>query len=193
MTASNPFATRFIRPGALGFLFEPGQSAEWLVENLRASGWQGQIVGPHGSGKSTLVAALVPALEGAGRTIERYAVRSGQALVIAPESIARWTTGTQVIVDGYEQLSWLARRKLQSQVRAHQAGLLVTTHADMGLPTLYQTQPTEELARSIVAALLKDESAAITADDIRAAYAAHHPNLREMLFALYDIYQARRK
>ncbi len=55
---SNPFSTRFVRPGALAYRFPPGESAATLVERLAASGWRGQIVGPHGSGKSTLVAAL---------------------------------------------------------------------------------------------------------------------------------------
>jgi molybdopterin-guanine dinucleotide biosynthesis protein len=191
MTVSNPFATRYIRPGAFCYLFEPGLSAETLVQRLQADGWQGQIVGPHGSGKSTLVAAMVPALEAAGRTIERYAVRTGESLVVSPEAMDRWNASTQVIIDGYEQLSWLARRKLRSQVKARQAGLLVTAHADVGLPTIYQTQPTEELARQIVTALLKEKASAITAEDVQAAYAAHQPNLREMLFALYDVYQTR--
>src|SRR5262245_49587973 len=67
--SSNPFSTRFIRPGAIPFIFSAGESAESLVDHLRVNNWRGQIIGPHGSGKSTLLAALLPALQAAGRTV----------------------------------------------------------------------------------------------------------------------------
>src|SRR5262249_23632578 len=65
--SGNPFATRRVRPGAIPFLFPTGESVGQLLDRLRAAGWWGQVVGPHGSGKSTLVAALLPELCQAGR------------------------------------------------------------------------------------------------------------------------------
>jgi hypothetical protein len=56
--ASNPFATRFTRPGAIEFIFPAGESLATLVARLRACDWRGQITGPHGSGKAPLRAAL---------------------------------------------------------------------------------------------------------------------------------------
>ena len=186
-----PFCHPLHPPGRADFLFPDGDSPASLVARLRDNSWQGQILGPHGSGKSTLLAALVPVLEAAGKTVERYAVQAGSPLAIKTENMTAWTDKTLVIIDGYEQLGWLARRKLRSLVRSRSAGLLVTAHKDAGLPTVFSTQPSEELARQIVARLLPVGDATITDADIARAYAAHGDNLRELLFALFDVYQSR--
>jgi GTPase SAR1 family protein len=61
--ASNPFSTRFIRPGATTYRFPEGISAASLAEKFFAQ-HQGRaaIVGPHGSGKTSLLYALAPYL-----------------------------------------------------------------------------------------------------------------------------------
>jgi len=101
----NPFSTRFVRPGAIGYLFHDDQSAADLVQRLRASGWQGQIVGPHGSGKSTLLAALTELLEQAGRRAWRISLHDGQRALPADAMAEACRAGTNLlIVDGYEQL-----------------------------------------------------------------------------------------
>ena len=56
----------------------PAADAATLVESLATAGWRGQIVGPHGSGKSTLVAALLAALAAAGRPGGRVALHDRQ-------------------------------------------------------------------------------------------------------------------
>ena len=188
--ASNPFSTRFIRPGALEFLFPPGLSAQKLVEILREQAWQGQVIGPHGSGKSTLLAALVPALAAAGRkVVERGVGQSSALFYLDPETLEKTTV---VIIDGFEQLSWWSRRKVKRVCRDRGAGLLVTAHRDMGLPTLWQSQPSLELAQAVVSRLLSPGDVTITADDVARAFEATRGNLRETLFALYDVYQQRR-
>ena len=68
----------------------------------------------------------------------------------------------------------------------------MTTHKDVGLPTLFCTEPSLELTRTVVARLLAPEDETITADDVAQAFSAASGNLRETLFALYDVYQQRR-
>ncbi len=193
MSSSNPFATRFTRPGALPFLFPTGQSAVGLLDLLRCNHWQGEIIGPHGSGKSSLLAELLPLLEATGRKVELYQLHLGDRTLPLTKSEAKsWTSETQVVVDGYEQLSWWSKRRLQAWVKAQQAGLLITAHQPMGLPPLFTTGPTLELARQIVAQLVKENSDGTgvpSYDEIAAAFAAHGANLREMLFSLYDVHQ----
>lgn len=190
MPASNPFATRFTRPGAMEFVFAEGISAAALVAELEDSGWWGQIVGPHGSGKSTLLAALFPEIEARGRQVKHIALRQGEtALRLNKDEL---TAATQLVIDGFEQLSWLARRRVKSRVRATGCGLLVTAHADVGLPTIYEMQPTRELVQGIVRRLLPPGDATIATDDVAAAFERTGGNVRETLFALFDIYQARK-
>ena len=192
-SSSNPFATRFTRPGAIGYLFPPGKSAVGTLDLLRNNEWWGEIVGPHGSGKSSLLAELLPLLEATGRHVNVYSLHQGdRTLPISKSDVAAWNADTQVAIDGYEQLSWWSKRRLQSWVKARHAGLLITAHQPMGLPPLFATEPTLTLAREIVAQLLKsDQVQSLTGDDVAAAFAAHGANLREMLFSLYDVYQRR--
>jgi energy-coupling factor transporter ATP-binding protein EcfA2 len=185
---SNPLATRFTRPGAIEFLFAAGESSTSLVQKLREQNWWGQIVGPHGSGKSTLLAALEPAIAEAGRTMERRSLAGGQRQL---EPRPQLNAKSVLIVDGYEQLSWWQRRKVKAACRRAGAGLVVTAHSDVGLPPLFQTQPTLELAQQLVRRLLPQGDATLSDADVTAAFARHPDNLRETLFTLYDLYQAR--
>jgi len=246
IVTSNPFSTRFIRPGAVEFLFPAGQTAETLVETLRQHAWQGQIIGPHGSGKSTLLAALVPALEAAGRKCVAARVQAFERMrdgetegrregatggdgdsgvpgtqysapgtspattsdsPIAANALPLSTHGTrqlllppvesldentQLIIDGFEQLSWWSRRSVKQVCRSRGAGLLVTAHQDLGLPTLLRTEPSLELAQAVVARLLPPGDETLRPEDISRAFEATGGNLRETLFGLYDVYQQRR-
>jgi hypothetical protein len=186
--ASNPFATRFTRPGAIEFLFPEGESAVSLAGKLADGGWRGQIIGPHGSGKSTLLAALEPAIARTGREVVPRSLAGGQRRL---EPLPPLDASVVLIIDGFEQLSWWQRRKVKAACRRAGAGLVVTAHADVGLPMLFQTQPTLDLAKQLVRRLLPEGDATLSDSDIATAYTGHPGNLRETLFALYDVYQAR--
>jgi hypothetical protein len=189
--SSNPFATRFTRPGAIEFLFPVGESAQLLIDRLRDHAWQGQILGPHGAGKSTLLATLIEPLQAAGRSTVQAALHQGEtALPEVLDDWRSWNAATQVIVDGYEQLSWWSRRRLAQRVRDRQAGLLVTSHAATGLPTLINVAPRIEAAHQIVRQLATEDGL-ITGTDVEQTFRACDGNIREMLFQLYDVYQAR--
>lgn len=222
---SNPFATRYTRPEAAEYLFPPGAGADLLIARLRASAWWGQLTGPHGSGKSTLVQTLLPRLQAAGRAVDFYAFHHDHRPLSAPTtcsgplasfdlnqsgepepasrcatakplaglrraSIADWSPSTQIVVDGYEQLGWLQRTWLKWQCRRHGAGLLVTAHDDLGLPPLWQTDTSPELARRVVARLLGDRDADwLSSDHVERLFATCQGDLREILFGLYDLYE----
>src|SRR5262245_33116311 len=195
--SSNPFSTRFIRPGAIEFLFPPGQTVEKLVETLHQHDWQGQIIGPHGSGKSTLLAALVPGLAAAGRRVRSHGPgglgpegNNEEIEEMAGESLDE---STQLVIDGFEQLSWWSRRKVKHACKSRGAGLLVTAHQDMGLPTLWRTEPSRELTQAVVVRLLPPGDETVKPEDVERAFAVTGGNLRETLFALYDVYQQRRR
>jgi hypothetical protein len=100
---------------------------------------------------------------------------------------------TQVIVDGYEQLSYWQRLRLKRACRRRHAGLLVTSHTSVGLPPLYQTDSSLALAEALAATLTSGYGVRITREDIRRSYEQHGPNLREVFFALYDVYESRKR
>lgn len=190
----NPFSTRHVQPGSLEFLFTAGNDAQRLVENLRRAGWRGQVVGPHGAGKTTLLHALRPSLRQAGRKLAWVTLRGGQRR-LPQELLAGWNVWDSqvlVIVDGYEQLARLSRWRLGRQCRRTGAGLLVTSHTDAGLPLLYQVQPSLPMVQQLVAQLLADQPGVLTRDEVAEAFEAWQGNVRELLFALYDLYELRR-
>lgn len=190
---TNPFATRWVRPGAIAYRFAAHESPETLIQRLNVNGGWGEIIGPHGSGKSTLLAALAPALEQQGRQIVKWELHSGKRR--GPTSLRAIAADerTTMIVDGYEQLSRWQQWRLKRYLRARRAGLVITAHESHGLPTLWQTAPSlamaQELARDLVAA----HGGLITPEDVAAFYDRHHGNLRELFFGLYDLHEQRRQ
>lgn len=192
-TPDNPFATRWVRPGAIEYVFSDGQSAEGVVRRLQAAGWWGQIVGRHGSGKSSLVETLIPVLAGVGREPLLVALHDGQRRLPQRQATDHPAASTLVIIDGYEQLSRTSRFGLKRRCRRAGCGLLVTAHASVGLPDLMQTEPNQMLATRLVERLMESDPGVITRVDIAASYAACGANVREMLFDLYNLYERRRR
>lgn len=191
---TNPFSTRFVRPGAMAYFFSDDVSLERIVARLRDNNGWGQILGPHGTGKSTLLQAITPQLAAAGKQIELFTLHQGQPrLDVEPRRIRNWNERTQIIVDGYEQLSWWHRWRLVRECRKRRAGLLVTTHRDLGLPTLFETRGSLETTQLIASRLLGDETHLISSQDVAAAFHQNRSNVRETLFALYDLYEVRRR
>jgi hypothetical protein len=192
----NPFATRFVRPGALDFQWAEGESVERLVGRLTSLQGMAQIVGPHGSGKSTLLHTLAPHLQAAGWATRWYML-NGQTHRL-PTVTFRLAAGPAarllVIVDGFEQLRWWRRRRLIGRCRYHGAGLLVTTHRDLGLPTLVHLRPTLDMVQRVVRRLLEGDlpKGLILPTDVQDAFGVTGGNVRETLFRLYDVYERRR-
>jgi len=186
----NPFSASRVRPGAVPFVFPAGVSRADLLERLRRNGWWGQIVGPHGSGKSALLAALLPALRGVGKEPLLIELRDGQRkLPLDLQRVDVIRGKTLVVVDGYEQLSLWSRWRLKRFCCKNDLGLLVTSHRPAGLPEVYQTHTSLELAREVVERLLGDRQWSVAPERLAAAFHRHQGNLRELLFELYDWFE----
>jgi ATPase subunit of ABC transporter with duplicated ATPase domains len=192
---SNPFSTRFIRPGAMPYLFVDGEDADAIIARFARAQWRAQIVGPHGSGKSTLLRALSSALERADSRPHVIELRDGQRrLPRGWRREAKRNSARLIIVDGYEQLCMLERALLAAHCRARRWGMLVAAHADVGFPTIYRTQSTPRVAEAVVARLLAQSEFEAGRSMIAEQLSAAGGNVREMLLTLYDVYerQARR-
>ena len=184
---SNPFSTKFVRAGALPFRFRDGESVELLHDRLTASDWNGQVVGPHGSGKSTLLRTLDHHWNSWNRRAVIYSLHNDERMLREP-CWRSWDSRTQVIVDGYEQLSWWSRFVLIYRCRRQQCGLLVTTHSRAAfLPILYQSETSLELARKLVSDLVREPEQ--LSNDVDRCYANNDGNLRETFMDLYDVCQ----
>ncbi len=190
---SNPFATRWVRPGAVEFHFAALESLAQVVERLTANGDWGEIVGPHGSGKSTLLLAVAQALEQRGRRVVLVELHDGQRWLPIPLAELSCDPNTTICVDGYEQLSRWNAWRLRRHVRRAGAGLLVTSHQPVGLPRLYDTSVSLELAMQLVMELAVAHQGIIEPRHVADAYSATGGNLREMFFKLYDLVEEQRR
>jgi hypothetical protein len=190
---TNPFCAARLRPGTIDFVFEQGKSLQQLVDILEANAWQGQITGSHGTGKSTLLAALTPAIEGRGRSVKSVTLSAGQRRLPRDfiRSLRRPAGLGVAAVDGVEQLHPWNRLFLKRFCRTHGAGLVVASHRRWDLPGLYQTAVDEARAWSVVQRLQSGFPPRIEIEDLLQRLARHEGNLREALFDLYDLYEER--
>jgi len=193
----NPFATRWVRPGALPYIFAEGSSAMRVIEKLQQNCWRGSIVGPHGTGKSTLLVELARQLARAHRDVEMITLHNGQrrlpaefwyAIVAKPQCV--------IVVDGFEQLGWWPRRRLIWSCRREGRGLLISVHhenATAGLPVIHRTCGDLAIVQHLVDLELPSHQGVIGADDVSRSFRSRDGNVREVMFDLYDLFEQRRK
>ncbi len=197
MRGPNPFCSRFVRPGALEYLFPDGWSAARLAARLAENGWRGQIVGRPGTGKSTLVATLIPALRAAGRRPVVATVRDGprglpRGIALRLRACLKKGLAAVVVLDGDEQLTRFGRFRLRRLARDYGAGLLVTSHVDAGLPHLWRSEVTPSVARGVLERLLAHTRVWwVSVADLQERLAVRAGDLRQALFDLYDLHQQR--
>ncbi len=214
-TASNPFCSRFVRPGARVYLV-PGHSiagyeevnAAWIdefVSSLREARC-GLVVGPHGTGKSTLIHSLMATFRmryarvthtalhsechPKRRTTLRYPFKQWRDFA----AVLRRTMSNQlVIVDGLEQLPLAARIVFVQAIRHRGGHLLATSHrALLGLPILWRTQATPLLVRRLASDMLENidpQARGVVERALDARDLKRIENIRELWFELYDVLQ----
>jgi len=192
---SNPFVTRFTRPGRIESLDVTGSPVDlWeILDRLQSLGGTAAIVGPHGSGKSTLLTHLAAAIERRGRRVSRVRLHSWRHVPRVWNAIREAAAGGTVCVDSWECLGVTSRGVLRLAARLSGCGLLVTAHRASGMPVLVSCGTSERLLRAIVRSLPGHDrwhGKLIHEPDIEAAFAMHGGNLRESLYELYDRFEA---
>lgn len=179
---ANPFATCWTRPGALPYESVSDSGVEPVLARLKAANWRGQIVGPHGAGKSTLMHALRERLgrEGVG-AIDWHPS--------APEE-----PGRLLLAEGFEKLPpKQCRTHLRAWRRSGQRFLL-TTHRPLrwqrGAPPVVATlAPDCRLLARLFQRLTAERRTPVTLANARASFALRRGDLREVWFDLYDLHE----
>ncbi|MBL6832488.1 MAG: hypothetical protein ISQ70_13895 [Pirellulales bacterium] len=195
MTAAdvNPFATRYTRLGAIDPLTEEGRpfDAVAALAQLAEAGGCGAFVGPHGSGKSTRLAACAKAAADQGQQVQTIRLRRWRETLRVARAIALLPAGSLVCVDSLEVAGRFGAGCLRRLARLRRVQLLATSHVPAGLPVLVCCRTSPALLERIVEQL-PAHGGSIAQGEIEEAFTAAGGNLREALFALYDRAEARR-
>lgn len=237
----NPFSTCCVRPGALAYVFElPSATAteandiagnsrfangefrraviNRICDRLTAAG-SGCIVGPHGSGKSTLIEDLLPTLRSRFAQLDRVKLCAppadpvtrlprllGRPLIVrrhhrqasatVSASLSDRGPGSLLVIDGIEQLNGWGRRRILRQAARRRSAVLATSHRRLpGLPVIFRTRLFPELITHLTGELLYDASPAIrraVTDELASRDLTKLENLREFWFELYDVAESSR-
>lgn len=191
MIQINPFSSRFITPGVREFVFADEDQHQPLVDEFR-SRKKAQIVGTHGSGKTTLGIQLAQTLE---LTLKQFVIReTSEAATIAMQIVEAMQSSDEsdmVLVDGIERLPSSKFRKILETAKLSNAYFLITVHQVVdGLPVLYSTQSQYRVFCQIANSMVGPEIE-IPEDVLSSVYQTHQPNIREALFGLYDWFETR--
>jgi energy-coupling factor transporter ATP-binding protein EcfA2 len=201
---SNPFATRFVRPGEIAWVATGhDDSLTALADSFQTRfRRRAAIVGPHGSGKSTLLEHLIPLLNGEKVLLKLR--RSEQPFKKIRASTPQWSRGALLVLDGFEQLSTWQAIRVCWMVRQRRMGLLVTCHQPSWLlPTLLRLAPTAELVQRLVTERLAESHARSPLDRsewieemtdaqrLKRWLTEERGSVREVFMRLYDSYEDR--
>lgn len=210
----NPFSTIAVRPGAIPYLEDEG-FVDDVIRRWRCVGWIGQLVGPHGVGKTSLTMAIEAKVVNRFENVKRIIIRTDKkfgpfascnvvvkCLRVNPgfdELDAGGTArsnriGKELwIVDGFERLNWLNRWLMVRFCKNRQNGLLITTHRKLtAIPLVTTLAPSLATFHDIVHHLLVENqnvgglSNQFDAEMVKRAFETARGNLRDALMILYD-------
>ena len=157
-----------------------------FLNNLDRCGDRGLIVGPKGSGKTTLIGDLLERLRSRGQSVHsvRLDPDSEDRVQEQLATILRGAKDHQmVLVDGSDRIDaltwWQFRRRLPQS-----SGLVLTAHREGRLPTLHRCQPSLAIFRELVLELMSPEIA--DQFEIDEVYRRHGGNMRSSFLELYD-------
>ncbi|WP_442507091.1 ABC transporter ATP-binding protein [Novipirellula sp. SH528] len=221
--ASNPFCTRIVRPGAIEYTFDQqgdlGDDVDGLLSRICNTRYH-LIVGPHGSGKSTLIRELVSQIENRfskiveiqlhdpelspqqpfrswlGR-IFRHPIHKRQMRICVAKQQTAVTGGGLLIIDGLEQLSWFAVVAIRSRARRQGQTVLATSHqSHRGFAVLRNTTLDAgkiiALTESLIASITESEQTLVRRELDRRSLGPE-TNLRDLWFDLYDLIETSRR
>jgi energy-coupling factor transporter ATP-binding protein EcfA2 len=187
----NPFSTGHHRAGVMAYRFEEGGSAAALFDRFLAGGAEGALIGPEGTGKSTLLAALAREAERRTLRVQRLTVEHDGS----HPALAAPAAGEHLLcLDEADRLSWWRLHALRRRCRHEGIGLLVTAHRPLALPTLRRTSVSPALAVALAAQVLAQSPALpllVRAEEAGDLLRAQGGDLRRVFLALYDRFEER--
>jgi energy-coupling factor transporter ATP-binding protein EcfA2 len=192
---SNPFSTKYFQPGAIEYEFFGKEYWDSFTRSCRNSHGCSLIVGPHGTGKSTLLMTLKKRLENAEADISVTSLflhdngRSAQDFV---RSLPSWKRADMLLLDGFEQLSLMRRFQVVAYACCYRKPVIATSHRPFpGCKVIWRTYVDQNTEQWVIQRLLGERDStsvesALASQEWKESRTKHKQNLRESLFDMYD-------
>ncbi|MCA9075445.1 MAG: hypothetical protein KDA93_10450 [Planctomycetaceae bacterium] len=169
------------------YRFPDGSDMEKLLHRLEALNFRAAIVGPEGSGKTTLQEDMAYELITRGHTIRWLRLNWENRRTVTKLIEDLFSTSSErdlLFVDGAEQMGAL-RWRLFTRRADRYGGLVINTHAAGRLPTLWECQTTPELLSCLIDELLASNSS-LPIGEVTQLFDQNDGNLRLCLREMYD-------
>lgn len=163
------------------------QNIQALIDRFQKSHCIGAILGPHGTGKSTLLEDLQLKLNSRGYITRHRRIHEGISRQEKRALFADILNGDNSVffLDGGENLGFASWFWLVCQVRMKGCRLLATTHKVSLLPTLHKTEVNKRLMLELTR-LLADEHWDKCLENLALdIYQRYRGNMREVFRACY--------
>ena len=180
----NPFSVDRLQ--RVRYRFREG-TWEDLMQRLERLHYRAAIIGPEGTGKTTLLEDLEPRLRDLGFTPVRLrlTLEAPKFSPVMQQMIDSRITDRHILLfDGSEQMGWLSWRRFLWRIGAA-GGLIITRHRSGRLPTAHRCATSPELLAEITRDLLEG-GAELNERQIKDLFRRSHGNLRTALRDLYD-------
>ena len=180
----NPFAVSRIH--ALGYI-PFTQSLDILMRRLAELNYTAAIIGDHGSGKTTLLEELEKQVKISGIQTENIFFNNDIRLPwqTVCGKVSSLPSGGVLFFDGACHLSRWRWRQLRQQAQRQGIGMVITSHKEGMLPTLFHCRPGPETLIELVKYLLGDIDIELR-DECAKLFQTHQGNIRDCLRQLYD-------
>lgn len=191
---SNPFATCWTRPDVLPRHERAGQGADDLLVQLKKATWQGQVVGPHGSGKTSLLMEVNRRLSERKRTPLWLPIEASKVRPLIRQICRFADDRTVVLMEGFERANRWHQHRLLAACAGRGSGWLITTHERLRsrrTPVVAQVRATVETALLLYEHLTQQRSSPVTRDHVVRSFREQSGNLREVWFDLYEQHEMR--
>ncbi|MCO8120924.1 ATP-binding protein [Stieleria sp. TO1_6] len=210
---SNPFSTKCVAPSQVVYRFTHGASGtsphtvdshlEAVLAQLRTAK-RGLILGPHGTGKSTLLHTFLPKLQRSYPKVAFHQLCNDPNIPLRKRIGERMRASRRIradlkqlppqgliMIDGWEQLSHLSRWRIAKSASSNKLTILATAHHRIpGWTTVHETCPSEKLIRSLAGDLLHDspyEIRKLVDNQLKNRPVTPKTNVRDLWFELYDM------
>lgn len=190
----NPFASH--RVESLKYRY-PGFNFDNAVAQLEQLRWRAAILGPHGTGKTTVLLELYRYLQRSTNDrskpsrlwfVPRDRLSLNQQWL---ELLDECSPQTILLVDGIERLSWSRRIRLlglrPNWIRESSLprSIVVTTHRAVGLPVWLHTRSNPAIMEELLLELYPTASPE-TINQARKLFTTRRGNIRDVFWKLYD-------